>query len=516
MIVHNEAEVICRTLESIHDIANEIVVLDTGSEDATVEIARKWGAKVHHFAWTGSFAEARNACLGWATGDWILWLDAGEQLSHQSAQKLREFIDRRPSRNNAYLMMVETPPTDSLASPEQIAQVRLMPHHAGLIFEGRVRENLQRSLNAAGMEIETAPGRIHRHPRECDAARKTARARRNLILVGMEKREIPREDSRLLLTEADAAAELGFDERARDAYTRAIKISPPGSPAMLEGYYGLLSCYNNHPQLHDCQLEIGLKALETFPFDVQLLLAMGGVLQNKERLNLACRSFEIAAKYGQVELSVWHLREVTEVATACWCICLQLQGRTREAQEALEEALARHPRSARLLRHGIELSIKMDIPEKALDYCKRLLPDGDNATLFGDVILGACQAAKCDWLSAVGYLQSAYVLGNRHPLCLRWLTIALMGGGALEAARPVVEEWRQAEPDHPDMLAYWNAVNGTVRTPNEAISEELAAPQTSNRQYRFDNGVATAEIAPLGLPNLGQVTSFDTMHHAGN
>jgi glycosyltransferase involved in cell wall biosynthesis len=516
MIVQNEAEVICRSLESIHNIANEIVVLDTGSEDATAEIARKWGAKVHHFGWTGSFAEARNTCMGWATGDWILWLDAGEQLSQNSAQKLREYIDRRPSRNNAYLMMVETPPADSLASPEQIAQVRLMPHHAGLCFEGRVRENIQRSLVAAGMEIETAPGRIHRHPREHAPSRKSARARRNLILVNMEKRENPREDVRLLLAEGDAAAELGFNERARDAYTRAIELAAPGSPAMLEAYYGLLSCYNNHPQLCDCQLEIGLKALETFPFDVQLLLAMGGVLQNKERLDMACRSFEIAAKYGQIELSVWHLREVTEVATACWCMCLQLQGRSREALDALDEALTRYPQSARLLRHGVELSIKMDRAQKALDYCKRLLPDGEDSALFGDVILGACRAAKCDWLGAVGHLQSAYVMGCRHPLCLRWLTIALMGGGAIEAARPVVDEWRQAEPDHPDMLVYWNAANGTVRTPGEIVSEELALPQTTDRQYRLDNGVATAEIPPLGLPNLGQTTSFDTMHHAGN
>ncbi len=174
MIVRDEQDVICQTLESINKIADEVVVLDTGSHDDTPSIARRWGAKVHHAAWSDSFAAARNTCLAWVTGDWVLWLDAGEQLSPQSAQKVRDFVSGNPDPKNAYLMMVETPPVDLLASAEQIAQIRLAPRSVGLNFEGRIRENMLYSLTAAGMEIETAPGRIVRHPRVHDSARKTA------------------------------------------------------------------------------------------------------------------------------------------------------------------------------------------------------------------------------------------------------------------------------------------------------------------------------------------------------
>ena len=147
---------------------------------------------MHHAVWTDDFAAARNACLKRVTGDWVLWLDAGEQLSAKSAEKLRDFVvSGNPKPNNAYMLMVEVPAIDRLASSEQIAQIRLLPHLAGLTFEGRVRENMLRSLTAAGMEIEIVPGRIVRHPRQHDPARKIARAKRNLVLIGLEKRKTP-------------------------------------------------------------------------------------------------------------------------------------------------------------------------------------------------------------------------------------------------------------------------------------------------------------------------------------
>ncbi|MCC6126609.1 MAG: glycosyltransferase [Pirellulales bacterium] len=517
MIVRDEQDAIGLTLESIRQIADEIVVADTGSQDSTPQIARQWGAKVHSTAWTDSFADARNSCLARATGDWVLWLDAGEQLSAASAKQLRDFVERGyPHPNNAYVLMVETPPMDVLASAEQIAQIRLMPRRAGLAFEGRIRENLLRSLTAAGMEIETAPGRILRHPRAHDSARKIARAERNLALIDLEKRADPRDNPRLLLAEGEALSDLDLNDRARDAYTRAIEISSPGSTAMLEGYYGLLSCYHSHPRLHDCQLEIGLKALETYPFDVQLLLAMGSYLQGKGRMDLASRAFEIAVKFGQVELAVWHLRELAEVAAACRCMILQLQGRTSEACDALEESLARHPRSARLLRHAVELSIKMDRPDKAVEFAGMSAADGENLPALADAVRGACRAAKTEWTAALGYLQGAYLAGCRHPLCLRWLTIALLGGGAIEAARTMLDEWRRAEPNHPEMLAYQEALTGARGPTAEEIASQTDGAILKERQYRLDTGVAAADTAHLGLSNLPQFNSFDAALPAEN
>lgn len=80
MIVKNERENLSRCLASVQPYVNEIVVVDTGSEDETPEIAKQFGAKLEYFEWCNDFAAARNYALSKVTGDWILVLDADEEL----------------------------------------------------------------------------------------------------------------------------------------------------------------------------------------------------------------------------------------------------------------------------------------------------------------------------------------------------------------------------------------------------------------------------------------------------
>ena len=72
MIVKNEEENLPRCLDSVRDVVDEIVIVDTGSTDRTVEIAESYGAKVFYHPWEGSFSKARNYSLKYATCDWIL------------------------------------------------------------------------------------------------------------------------------------------------------------------------------------------------------------------------------------------------------------------------------------------------------------------------------------------------------------------------------------------------------------------------------------------------------------
>ncbi len=92
MIVRDEEAVLARALASAAPWVDEIVVVDTGSDDATVEVAEAHGARVGHFAWCDSFAAARNAALGLVTADWILVLDADEEVDPATAPALREIV----------------------------------------------------------------------------------------------------------------------------------------------------------------------------------------------------------------------------------------------------------------------------------------------------------------------------------------------------------------------------------------------------------------------------------------
>ncbi len=94
MIVRDEEEMLPQCLEAVKDAVDEMIIVDTGSRDRTVEIAESYGATVLHFTWTGNFGEARNVGLGAATGDWLLILDADEVFVAQDALKMRPLLGK--------------------------------------------------------------------------------------------------------------------------------------------------------------------------------------------------------------------------------------------------------------------------------------------------------------------------------------------------------------------------------------------------------------------------------------
>jgi len=92
MIVKNEEQFLPRCLESIKGVVDEIIIVDTGSTDRTVEIARQYTDKVHFHPWNDDFSEARNVSLSYATGDWILQIDADEELEREDVPLLYKVV----------------------------------------------------------------------------------------------------------------------------------------------------------------------------------------------------------------------------------------------------------------------------------------------------------------------------------------------------------------------------------------------------------------------------------------
>ena len=105
MIVRDEENNLSHCLESVRGTFDEIVVVDTGSTDRTVEIARSFGAKVFEFEWVDSFAAARNEALSHATGDYAFWLDADDLVEPRELEKLRALLGRlRAGDHAAYVV----------------------------------------------------------------------------------------------------------------------------------------------------------------------------------------------------------------------------------------------------------------------------------------------------------------------------------------------------------------------------------------------------------------------------
>ncbi len=95
MIVKNEEKNIKRCLDSIESIADEIIIVDTGSNDETLNICSNYNAKVINHKWNNDFSEARNVSLEYATKDYILFLDADEEISKEDLKKLKALLSSK-------------------------------------------------------------------------------------------------------------------------------------------------------------------------------------------------------------------------------------------------------------------------------------------------------------------------------------------------------------------------------------------------------------------------------------
>lgn len=91
-IVKNEEASLARSLSSVRDVVDEMVILDTGSTDRTIEIAQEFGARVYHFEWCNDFSAARNQALKYVQGKWVLVLDADEVLTPEIVPELKQAL----------------------------------------------------------------------------------------------------------------------------------------------------------------------------------------------------------------------------------------------------------------------------------------------------------------------------------------------------------------------------------------------------------------------------------------
>jgi len=148
MIVRDEAERLERCLASVTGFVDEIVVVDTGSQDATIAIAQAWGATVHQRPWPGDFAAARNQALELVQGDWVLVLDGDEWLRPEARAPLHALM-ARPELLLITLLRRELGP--ALAPYSCVS--RLFRHHRAIHWE-RAYHSLVDDSVAALLRLE--------------------------------------------------------------------------------------------------------------------------------------------------------------------------------------------------------------------------------------------------------------------------------------------------------------------------------------------------------------------------
>jgi tetratricopeptide (TPR) repeat protein len=183
MIVKDEEEMLPRCLAAVRDAVDEIVVVDTGSTDRSVEIAESFGAKVIHREWTGDFAEARNASFDAATGDWILYLDADEVLVEEDAAKLRA-VTGRVWREAHFLVETNFTGDAGDGTATTHSALRIFRNRPEYRFEGRIHEQIAHKLPAYNAErLEYTNIRIEHYGYLGAVRSSKEKSRRNIELL---------------------------------------------------------------------------------------------------------------------------------------------------------------------------------------------------------------------------------------------------------------------------------------------------------------------------------------------
>lgn len=153
MIVKNEEKELSTCLESVSGLVDEIIIVDTGSTDGTVEIAQCFKARVVKIEWPGDFALARNMSITMAVSDWILVLDADEYLDQASAVILKKAISTTKGMGLQVCVRNLQPPGE-LVKYQDNHIIRIFRNLPGIQYEGLIHESVLPSIKRLEGTIE--------------------------------------------------------------------------------------------------------------------------------------------------------------------------------------------------------------------------------------------------------------------------------------------------------------------------------------------------------------------------
>ncbi|MBI4145346.1 glycosyltransferase [Candidatus Woesearchaeota archaeon] len=238
MIVRNEEKWLSQCLDAAKPFVDEIIVVDTGSSDSTMDIARRFGATVVETPWEHDFSKAKNVALENATKDWILVLDADERVAAEDFKRLRTLMDasgvdafRLELRNyvpKAGIGCVSCVPSDMTMQSRAyrpIKLVRLFRNMKGFRYEHRVHEMIENSIETAHGTISDGSIPIH-HYGILHATNLRHKMRYYAWLVMKELEEHP-DNVRALFMAGQFHHEQGKLDKALDHFMKAAKLSPP-------------------------------------------------------------------------------------------------------------------------------------------------------------------------------------------------------------------------------------------------------------------------------------------------
>lgn len=349
MIVKNEERHLPGCLASVRDLVDEIVVVDTGSSDRTIEIAESFGAKVYHFQWIDDFAAARNESLRHATGDWILYLDADERIAEAEHWKVRKAIGSGAAYGAYLLRIVGQIGVGESSQTKAHTYPRLFRNSPKIRFDGAVHEQIASSLLRAGMTAGYCDAVIHHLGYAVGPEEEKAKYERNLRLLEEQARRNPDHFFTRFNLGRTYAGLKRYDEGLAELQ-RAVELQDVGREAHLKAnaYLVIGQLLLNHKKDPEGAIAAGRKALSYNPSLPAVRQLIGQAYFAKGDFQEAVVEFSEAVKLVQRGYQHRELCDETldHQDDLYWRLGLSRSraGQHREAIRCFEQAIHINPR----------------------------------------------------------------------------------------------------------------------------------------------------------------------------
>ncbi len=363
MIVKNEAQSLGLCLRSVSGIVSQIVIGDTGSTDNTADMARQFGATVVSVPWQNHFANARNAVLALMQTDWVLVLDADEELDEEARNQIPNLL---ASNAGGYLVPIRNYiPTSTGRGWDRVAMPNKDPHsraqHAPayfvhencrlfrrdpeVYFVGRVHELVEARIHALGRRLSMAKFCIHHFGQLVEEEARTRKAAAYRELLRVKVHELPDDPmawTQLGLQEYECSRE---PSEALRCFERALALEPRATSAAL--FKGMI-----YLELGECQE--ALAALEAAHPDQHSRALRehlrGDALHNLGRLQEACTAYRDALRFTGYDCVLSSKLGYTEVGL----------GRREQGIARLREAAQKAPENVEIRQRLMKVLVSLN------------------------------------------------------------------------------------------------------------------------------------------------------------
>lgn len=295
-IVKNEAQTLTKSLNSIRQAVDEIIVVDTGSSDNTKEIARSYQAQVYDMPWQDDFSRPRNFALSKARGDWIIFLDADEFFPPQFSKKIRPLIKKIAAKGHKGVILLRRYDIDTDNGNEILADVlvmRILYNNKEYRYEGSIHEELLQQGGPIEDYVIVPAEQLHLLHTGYSGSLSLDKAKRNLALL-LKELSTTNNPGRLYGFLADAY--LGLDD-ADNAWKYALMDVEQGRRATTyasRSYRILLQLAVQYKVMVEERFQLCRLAVKDFPELPEFHAEMAECLAAKGEYSPAVREMDTA------------------------------------------------------------------------------------------------------------------------------------------------------------------------------------------------------------------------------